>query len=66
MLKRFLNPYNNQNPNQFQNPTHFENYDYKRLETELNESKRMINELTKRVTKLENYLGVRNDQKYYY
>lgn len=65
MLKRFFNPYN-QNPNQYQNPNMFENYDYKRLETELNESKRMISELNKRITKLENYLGVKNDQKYYY
>ena len=64
MLKRFFNPYNNQN--QYQNPNIIENYDFKRLETELNESKRIINELNKRVTKLENYLGVKADQKYYY
>ena len=60
MLKRFFNPYNNQNQNQFQNPNFIENYDFKRLETELNESKRIINELNKRVTKLENYLGVKS------
>lgn len=66
MLKRFFNPYNNQNQNQFQNPNFIENYDFKRLETELNESKRIINELNKRVTKLENYLGVKSEQKYYY
>ena len=64
MLKRFFNPNNYQN--QFNNPNNFENYDYKRLETELNESKRLINELTKRVNKLENYLGININQKYYY
>ena len=65
MLKRFFNPYNNQNQNQFQNPNFIENYDFKRLETELNESKRIINELNKRVTKLENYLYIGSLYIYY-
>lgn len=64
MLKKIFNPFGNNNPNG--QPYIPENYDYKRLETELNESKRLISELTKRIARLENYLGIRTDQKYYY
>lgn len=63
MLKKIFNPFNN---NQTQQPYYPENYDYKRLETELNETKRLINELTKRINKLENYLGLKQEQKYHY
>ena len=60
MLKRMFNP-NNQFPQQNFYP---QNYYYRRLETELNESKRQINELTKRVQKLENYLGIKFESNY--
>ena len=63
MLKRIFGPNmplpNNQMP-------YYENYDFKRLETELTETKRQLSELSKRVCQLENYLGIRKDQKYYY
>lgn len=35
------------------------NYDISRLQTELNEVKRQNNELLKRLSRLENYLGIR-------
>ncbi len=72
MLKRLFNPnpsFNNNNmPN---NPMNngmpmYENYDLKRLETELEEANRQIKELTKKVNRLENYLGINQNQKYYY
>lgn len=37
------------------------NYDMSRLETEISELKRQNTELTKRVVRLENYLGIRSD-----
>lgn len=57
------NPYMYQNPiypqlMDFPNPT--PNYDYNRLLTEINENRRLINELTKRVNRLETYLGIRD------
>ena len=35
------------------------NYEIERLQTEINEQKRQISELLKRVVRLENYLGIR-------
>ena len=60
MFKRLLNP-NMPYPQQNYIP---QNYDFRRLETELNEFKRQINELSKRVQKLENYLGINQEQNY--
>lgn len=60
MLKRFFTP-NNPYPQQNYFP---QDYDYRRLETELNESKRQIQDLSKRVQKLENYLGIQYEQNY--
>lgn len=60
MLKRLFNP-----NNPYPQPNYFpQDYDYRRLETELNESRRQIQELSKRVQKLENYLGIKNEQNY--
>lgn len=35
--------------------------DFSRIELEINELKRVISDLNKRILKLENYLGVRSD-----
>ena len=40
------------------------NYDLQRIETELNESRRLISDLSKRVSRLESYLGVNKDNYY--
>lgn len=37
------------------------NYEIERLQTEINEQKRQISELLKRVVRLENYLGIRGE-----
>ena len=37
------------------------NYDMSRLQTEINELKRLNNEMLKRVSRLENYLGIRGN-----
>lgn len=61
MLKRIFNP----NPNNNFNPNYYTpNYDYARLETELNEARRLISDLSKRVSKLEGYLGIYKDNYY--
>ncbi len=63
MLKRIFNP--NPNPNFNNNPNFYmPNYDLQRLETELNESRRLISDLSKRVSRLESYLGVNKDNYY--
>ncbi len=49
------------NPNTYQYPNNPGSYDMSRLETEINELKRQNGELTKRVVRLENYLGIRSD-----
>ena len=63
MLKRIFN--SNPNPNFNNNPNFYmPNYDLQRLETELNESRRLISDLSKRVARLESYLGVNKDNYY--
>lgn len=47
----YYNPYNMYN----------DNYDLSRLDTEINELKRQQNEILKRLSKIENYLGIRNE-----
>ncbi len=37
------------------------NYDLSRLQSEINELKRLNNEMLKRVSRLENYLGIRGN-----
>lgn len=37
------------------------NYDYNRLQTEINELKRINSEMLNRISRLENYLGVRGE-----
>lgn len=39
------------------------NYDMNRLQTEINELKRLNNEMLKRVSRLENYLGIRGNDR---
>ena len=63
MLKRLFNPNPNNNFNYSQG-NFIPNYDYQRLETELNEARRLISDLSKRVSRLEGYLGV-NKENYY-
>ena len=63
MLKRIFNP--NPNTNYNNNPNYYmPNYDLQRIETELNESRRLISDLSKRVSRLESYLGVNKDNYY--
>lgn len=63
MLKRIFNP--NPSPNFNNNPNYYmPNYDLQRLETELNEARRLISDLSKRVSRLESYLGVNKDNYY--
>ncbi len=38
------------------------NYDLGRLQSEINELKRLNNEMLKRVSRLENYLGIRGNE----
>ena len=70
--------YNNPMPNPYMQPTGVpgymynyqevapNNYDMSRLQTEINELKRLNNEMLKRVSRLENYLGIRgNDSNSY-
>ncbi len=63
MLKRLFNPTPNNNFN-YPQGNFIPNYDYQRLETELNEARRLISDLSKRVSRLEGYLGV-NKENYY-
>ncbi len=42
------------------------NFDVNRLLTEIEENKRLINELTKRVNRLETYLGIRDGNEHLY
>lgn len=37
------------------------NYDLSRLQSEINELKRLNNEMLKRISRLENYLGIRTN-----
>lgn len=38
------------------------NYDLGRLQSEINELKRLNNEMLKRISRLENYLGIRGNE----
>lgn len=53
-------PQNFYNPNYF-NPNANINYDFSRMETEIIELKRLINDLNKKVNRLENYLGINHN-----
>lgn len=58
----YFNPYMN---NQYQegfNPGNMPNYDVNFLETEINELKRQTLEISRRLSKIENYLGIRNEE----
>lgn len=68
MLKRIFSgpqpqyyptPYPNYNPN----PGYF---DTNRYQTEINELKRINSEMLKRITRLENYLGIRGENENIY
>lgn len=66
MLKRlFSQPTQNYYPPQYQqpNPGYF---DINRYQTEINELKRINNEMIKRITRLENYLGIRGENENIY
>ena len=57
-------PYNMPYPNNFKNYNEFSapnNYDYTRLQTEVNELKRTQNELLNRINRLESYLGIKGE-----
>lgn len=47
----YINPYN----------MYSDNYDLSRLDTDINELRRQQQEIVKRLTKVENYLGIRNE-----
>lgn len=48
----YFNPYNNM---------YQDNYDLSRLDTEISELRRQQQEILKRLSKVENYLGIRNE-----
>ena len=48
----YFNPYNNM---------YQENYDLSRLDTEISELRRQQQEILKRLSKVEKYLGIRNE-----
>ena len=48
----YFNPYNNM---------YQDNYDLSRLDTEISELRRQQQEILKRLSKIENYLGIRNE-----
>ena len=50
--------YEPKNYNEYSEPN---SYDFKRLQTEINELKRTQNELLNRIIRLESYLGVRGE-----
>ncbi len=54
----YFNPYLNQEGFNLGNM----NYDTNFLETEINELKRQTTEIARRLTKIENYLGIRNEE----
>ena len=57
---RLFNP-NNQYPQPYMNYDYngYNQYDLSRFDEQINELKRMNNELLKRINRLENYLGIR-------
>ena len=51
-------PYDMQHPgNNMYNP-----YDLSRIDEQLNEFKRLSNDLSRRITRIENYLGIRSEK----
>ena len=65
MLKRlFQGP--NQNGYPMPYPPQPPDFDINRLTTEINELKRMNNEMLKRIARLENYLGIREQNENLY
>lgn len=74
-FKRKEERYNNPMPNPYQTPntgvpgymyTYQDvapnNYDLSRIQAEINELKRLNNEMLKRISRLENYLGIRGTE----
>lgn len=66
MQPPFFHPTNNFDPNLMPpdpsgSPFPIGGYDFVRLRTELQENRRLINELLRRVIRLENYLGIRTE-----
>jgi hypothetical protein len=55
-------PYNPSYNPYMNNGLYNSNYDLSFLETEINELKRNTLELSKRLTKIENYLNIRNEE----
>ena len=65
---RLFNPNTYQNQNQYyQQPynmmeyPNYNQYDLSRFDEQINELKRMNNELLKRINRIENYLGIRTE-----
>ncbi|MBQ4570260.1 MAG: hypothetical protein IJB21_01035 [Bacilli bacterium] len=65
---RLFNPNTIQNQNQYyQQPynmmeyPNYNQYDLSRFDEQINELKRMNNELLKRINRIENYLGIRTE-----
>lgn len=63
MLKRLFSPMQQPYQQPYQMPNNYP--DYSRLQNEINELKRMNSEMLKRMSRLENYLGIRDGQNNY-
>lgn len=65
--KRLFNPntyqngYYNQQPYNMMEYPSYNQYDLSRFDEQINELKRMNNELLKRINRIENYLGIRTE-----
>lgn len=64
MLKRLLQGPQNYYPQPYPQPNPY--YDFNRYQTEINELKRLNNEMLKRISRLENYLGIRGENENIY
>lgn len=58
----YWNPYNNNPYQDGFNSGNMPNYDNSFLETEINELKRQNSEILRRLSKVENYLGIRSEE----
>lgn len=65
MFNKFKNQNYNQQYQNYQPPfmenQYFNSYDLSRIDEQINELKRMNTDLLRRITRLENYLGIRSE-----
>ncbi len=68
MFNKFKNRMNGMGNNNYQQPYNmmqepypYNQYDLSRIDEQLNELRRLNTDLTRRITRLENYLGIRSE-----